>query len=220
MMSHARLAFCVVVCLASVAWAVLALFEQSVHINHRELVAAVRSGAKLPLRPTLTDAVARETRALALQPCGMALHRDRLLLLGYQSDAAMLSPDIAAADVVLTHTQAALAALLSCTPMDGKAWLDFAMLRIYREGFTPRAADAYAMSARVAPSESWLAEKRLFFALKFRPLLDAKARQVALRDLEVLKRAHPNRMSAVMKLAAVSSPEALQALFATHPPIP
>ena len=107
-----------------------------------------------------------------------------------------------------------LAAHLSCSPTDGKAWLDFATIDIYREGFTPKAAAAYRMSQRVAPGESWLAQKRLLFALQFHDLLTPADIRVAQQDIAVLKRAHPNRMKDVLTDAGIADEASLSALFA------
>lgn len=213
-MIPARLACCLALCLLSCAWATAALLAQSARLDHRGLVAAIRTGETLPENAGLDRAIATDERALRVAPCDIALRRDLLVLLAQQSDRAMLSPDISAADTALTRTQDTLAALLACAPMDGNAWLDFAKVSIFRQGFTAEAAGAYRMSATVAPGESWLAEKRLLFALKFRPLLDGKDREVARHDIAVLKRAHPNRMSAIMKAAKAETPDDLSALFA------
>jgi hypothetical protein len=171
------------------------------------------------MSPTeITSAIADYEHTTAALPCNAALNTELSLLRARHTDNAMLESDTTQADAALEQMQPQLGALLACTPMNGKAWLDFAILTTYNEGFTARARGAYAMSAYVAPGESWLAEKRLIFALKFRPLLDASARAVAVADLRVLEHAHPNRMNAVIKESEVSGAPELYALFAAKAP--
>ena len=87
------------------------------------------------------------------------------------------------------------------------------LFRSYREGFNKRSLNAYKMSQQVSPGESWLAEKRLLFAVKFRPLFDAPALEAARKDIATLERAAAFRLKNVFKAANVNSVEDLYALF-------
>ena len=212
-MSREKLSLWVVLSIISIVWASLALFADLTQRSHRDLVAALGTNPSSITLSDATAAIADIERALRVVPCNMPLSKQRVLLLAYVTDQLMRSGTLQQADDALDQTHVALKNQLSCTPMDGKAWLDFAIVTVHREGFSSAAAQAYAMSARVAPGESWLAQKRLEFALAFRPLLDASARQIAQHDIIVLQHAHPIRMQAILKIAGLESATSLQALF-------
>ena len=195
-------------------WVASVLIVDFARLDHRGLIQDIRAQESMPPLKMVQAAIVDYERGLRYVPCSAALHSERGLLLAYVADKAMASPDMDAADEALARMQEALSAQLACTPNDGKAWLDSAQMMIHREGFTERARAAYAMSAEVSPGESWLAQKRLLFALQFRLLLDAPSRAVAVRDITVLEHAHPNRINAVMAAANVDSAEALRGLFA------
>lgn len=212
-MSRARLAMFIGLCALSGAWALTALYGQWVRSSHQDLISEIRTGETNPEQATLDNAIGDYERAMALLPCSMAMHEDHLLLVAERSDAAMASPDVVEAGKALEKMQGAIAGLLMCSPANGKAWLDFAMINLFSEGFTKRSLAAYEVSGDVAPGESWLAQKRLFYALQFKDLFTPKARERALSDITVLERGHPNRIKAVMEVAKVDNPEALRALF-------
>lgn len=213
-MSRVRLAGFGPIAVLAVAWATLALLSQSIRSDHRTLLASLRAGTT-PLDAAVIDAaIARDQQLLSFAACDMELHQDHILLLSLRTDMALAEADTEQADPWLERTQQALGASLACQPADGKVWLDFATISALRDGFTPRAAQGVAMSARVTPRESWLARKRLFFALNFQPLLDADARAVARADLATLEIGHPIRMKDVLKASGASSKEALYAMFA------
>jgi hypothetical protein len=208
-MSAPRLAFFLSVSALALLWCAVALTVSGTRFQNRNVIEAIRDGKTLSTQ-MLNDAISSYASTTHMAPCNAGLHTDMALLLGAGADAV---DD----DAPLAHMQEELATHLSCSPTDGKAWLDFATIDVYREGFTNTALGAYRMSAQVAPGESWLAEKRLFFALQFRALFDAPAMQVARADIAVLKRAHPNRLSEVLKVADIKDTPALEALFATVP---
>jgi hypothetical protein len=216
-MSPRRLAFFLGLGALSLIWSVVALMASGTRFEYRNMIESIRTGDEPPRQQALADAIDAYTSAMHLAPCNAALHEDMTLLLGQDTDVAMAG-DAADEDESLKRTQDELAAHLSCSPNDGKAWLDFATIDIYREGFTKKALGAYRMSALVAPGESWLAEKRLLFALQFRPLLDEGAVKIARNDLVVLKRAHPNRMVGVVTAANLADEPALYAAFGAVPP--
>lgn len=212
-MSRAQRLVFTLLCVLSCAWAVAALWGQSVRLAHHNMLSAVHSAEGTITHEALTAAIDDYERALRILPCNAALHKDLGLLLAIEADAALDTPNTLDTDAPLKRMHDLMASQLSCTPHDGKAWLDFSTITMYREGFSDHALEAYKLSAQVAPGESWLAQKRLLFALESRPLLDAEAMAVARNDFAVLKRAHPNRMTAVLKASATESEEALAALF-------
>lgn len=215
-MSPRRLVFFLSLCALCLLWSTIALLVSGTRFEYRNMIESIRAGEKLPEAQALNDAIAAYSWAMGLSPCNADLHEDMALLLGQSTDDSM-NDEQADEDAALARTQEELAAHLSCTPADGKAWLDFATIDIYREGFTKRALGAYRMSALVAPGESWLAQKRLLFALQFRPLLTDEALAIAKNDLAVLKRAHPNRITDVIKRAGLTDEPALYAAFGATP---
>lgn len=214
-MSRTRLILCIVLSALAAIWSLGALYAHMVRLQHKEVVTAIRDGEALPDMQQLSGPIAAYHSANHLLPCTLALHEDLGLLLARKTDLALDGADLDQSAQTLDEMRHALIARLSCAPQDGKAWLDLATIDSVREGFTKRALQSFAMSARVAPGESWLAEKRLLFALQFRPLLDAQARTIAASDIAVLRRAHPNRITHVMEMAGVDSPEALHHLLET-----
>lgn len=206
-MSPRRLVFFLSVCALALLWSAVTLSVSGTRFQYRNVIESIRDGKEPPSAQVLSEVIASYASTMQMAPCNAGLHQDMALLLGQGADASD-------EDTPLKQIQDELATHLSCSPTDGKAWLDFATIDIYREGFTKRALGAYHMSALVAPGESWLAEKRLLFALQFRSLFDASAMNVAQEDLVVLKRAHPNRMGEVMKVAQVQDEAALYAMFA------
>lgn len=219
-MSRARLSFFIGLCLVAGVWATTALWAQYVRMDHRAMLLTIPVDETSLDRADLEEAIADYTRVMRVVRCHTALHHDRLVLLAKRADMAMTAADVNAMDAPLQATQHALAALLACTPHDGKAWLDLATMTTLREGFTDRALIAYQMSARVAPGESWLAQKRVMFALTFYPLFDAKAKTIARADLAVLERAHPNRLTAIVKQSQLESKAALYERFDATLPTP
>ena len=215
-MSSGRRVFLISVISLAFLWSAVTLLVSDTRFHYRNMIESIRAQDGVPDAEALEDAITAYRATLRLAPCNAALHEDMGLLLGQSADATMAQDNVDE-DVPLARMQDEVAAQLSCRPADGKAWLDFATLDIYREGFTPRALGAYEMSGEVAPGESWLAQKRLLFALQFRPLFDAKALGVARADLAVLERAHPNRMAAVMQAAEIPNKKMLYAVFDATP---
>lgn len=214
-MSVARRSLFVVICAVCCGWAALVFQAQTTRLDAQELLGALRQNKDLPEYPKLSDAIVAYRSATRLRPCDAALTRDLTLLHARASEEALFNADLDASDRALDDAQQTLERQLTCAPLDGKAWFDLAMLNAHREGITVRTLAAYRMSAQVAPGESWLAQKRLQFAITFRPLLDEAALDVVKRDLAVLALAHPMRLDAVMKATQLKSKDELHALFAT-----
>lgn len=211
-MSRGRIGFFTALCLLSGLWVVSALTVQYTRLEHRHTLTTIRAGTTPLAKPALRAAIDDYRTALRIAPCSTKLLRELNLLLGQHADNAIAAGQDEEAANALDAMQAGLGKLLACTPNDGKAWLDLAVINSYREGFTPYSLRALKMSAAVAPGESWLAQQRLYFSLKFRPLLDAEAIQIANRDLKVLERALP-RMSAILRATGLKKSEELYQLF-------
>ena len=216
-MSRLRLAFFAAVCLASFLWASQVFLGLSVRFAHQGLVETIRAGKRVTDEKRIAVALNDYANAVNSLPCNTPLLSDLALLRAYSSDMALESSE-EGGEAALNSMHAALTTQLKCSPRDGKLWLDLANIDTLREGLSTSARAAYGMSAKVAPGESWLAEKRLIFALNFQPMLDDSMRSVAQSDLAVLERAHPNRMTFVQKEAQVESPDALYALFSAKRP--
>ncbi len=212
-MTSLRFGFFVVVCTSALLWSAFVVAGQWLRFNSYPVIGGIRFQSDITSAETISRTLAAYDRMMRYVPCNLPLHDERLILLAHGLDTAMAADGAVDEDSSLKRMQDALAARLACNPTDGKAWLDWSIITTYREGVTPRSLTAYRMSARVAPGESWLAEKRLMVALKFRDVFDTESLAVARTDLDVLARAHPNRMTAVEQAAQVASADALKALF-------
>jgi hypothetical protein len=209
-----QITFFSLLCALSMIWALLALSAQLVHLEHRQLITAIQNNTMpAPKKQELDRAIASYEWIMHFVSCNAQLHNDLALLLTKNADLAVIASDAATEDKSLAKTLATLTSLLSCTPMNGKAWLDYAMLNTYLEGFNKRSLNAYKMSQQVSPGESWLAEKRLLFAVKFRLLFDAAALEAANKDIATLERAALFRLKNVFKAANINSVQDLYALF-------
>lgn len=212
-MSTARRTLFAALSLVCVVWSFAALYAQKIRLEHGNLIEQIRGEGSLPDMKVIDAAITSYNHAIDILPCNIPLHEDLALLLALRTDSVMQSPDINAEADALDTVHGALTNLLACSPTNGKAWLDLAMINVYREGFTKRSARAYIMSAKVAPGESWLAEKRLIFILPFVQLLDADGQRTITRDLATLEVAHSNRTDAVIAAAQVSSKAELLGLL-------
>lgn len=206
-----RLAFLSSLCVAAIAWAGLAIYAQYVQISHAKLLLTMDSEA--PALDVLDEAIESYENALRIFPCSVGLYYDLLRLTSFGADIVMAQPYADESDFYLAKTMEVLADRLSCSPTDSKAWLDYAMLNTYREGFTGTSLAAFKMSQKVAPGESWLAEKRIIFALKFYPLLDKAALQAARSDLTTLDRESQFRINYIVRTYNIKSEKDFRALF-------
>lgn len=219
-----QITFFILLCAISFIWAVIAISAQLVRLENHTIISAIYSNATpAPKQQDIEKAIASYEWIMHFVPCNAQLHKDLALLLTKNTDLAVSNSDAVAEDKYLAKTLETLASQLSCTPMDGKAWLDYATLITYREGFNRSSLSAYKMSEHVSPGESWLAEKRLLFALKFRPLFDTEALEATSKDIATLERAAPFRLSIIFKAANLNSVQDLTLLFkqptGTHAPL-
>ncbi|MFZ4125672.1 MAG: hypothetical protein ACOYJ2_06345 [Rickettsiales bacterium] len=217
-MSPSRLTLFAALAVACIAWSLPVMYAETVRLNHQSILQEIRDGKTLPKPAALNAAIARYDSAIGRLPCIMPLHEELGLLVALRTDSIMQSQDLNAQADALDAMDRTLTNLLVCTPTNGKAWLDLAMINVYREGFSKRSAQAYVMSGKVSPVESWLAEKRLIFILPFASLLDANGHKTITNDLATLDVAHPNHMSAVMAAAKVDSKAALASMLGQSNP--
>lgn len=216
-MSRKRLSVFLLAASVAVLWSAQALFTHVVRLENQPVLQAIRNGEKVSTRAVAASMAAYQS-ALKWSPCNASAQADLALLAAYEADRAMAKPEEVDEDAKLDALRKIVMARLACSPRDGKAWLDVAMLDVVRQGATPQTLAAYRMSALAAPGEAWLAKKRLEFALALLPLFSATEFEVARSDLATLERAHPNNMMAVQTAAKVESKEALYALFGAKAP--
>lgn len=214
-MQIARNIFFVVLAISSCIWAAMAITAQYVRLEHRSLIAEIRQNTAVVTLPELDTAIAKYEHALQFVPCNAGLYKDISLLTAYGTDIAM-AQNMEDDNYYLAKTLDTLESLVACSPMDGKAWLDIATLNNFYEGFTDNSLNAYKMSQRVTAGESWLAQKRLLFALQFLPLFDKEALAAARSDIATLQRAHPNHLTSILKAAEVKKVDELYGLFYSH----
>lgn len=207
-----RIAFLSILVVCALVWIALVLYTQYVQFSHRSLLTAIYGRSNDVTVENLDAAITDYTNTLRILPCSARLHSDVILLNTKAADIAMKEGIEEEYDFYLSNTLTALESLLSCTPADGKAWLDYATLNTYREGFTEQSLAAFKMSQSVTPGEAWLAEKRLRFALMFGPLLDEEAIKAVKSDFATLDRGAPFRLGLIMQ-ATGKSKEELYELF-------
>jgi len=201
------------VCMAASVWALLALYAQYVRLEHRNLLSQIEERKAAVALPKIEEAIADYEHAMRIVPCNILLHKDLALLAAQGADLAMTQPYGEDIDYYLEKTLNVLSSQLSCAPMDGKAWLEYAIINSHREGFTEHSLNAYKMSQRVTAGEAYLAERRMVFAVQFRPLFDAEAVAAARSDLVTLKRAAIFRMQNIIKAGGLKTEEEVYALF-------
>lgn len=198
-------------CVAAMVWAGLSMYVQYVQFRHTKLLMTLDS--EMPMLDALDDAIQSYQAALRIFPCNVALYGDVLRLTSFGADVALAQPYADESDFYLGKTMDVLTDRLSCAPTDGKAWLDYAMINTYREGFTDTSLSALKMSQKVAPEEAWLAEKRIMLALKFYPLLDKAAMEAARSDMATLSRESQFRINEIIRIYRITSDKDLRALF-------
>ena len=200
-MIRARVGLFSAVAMLCVLWSAQALLGHVVRLNNQPVLQVIRKGEVAPDRHDVAEAISEYQWAMKFAPCNAALHADLALFVAHEADAAMATADEKNGDAAIDAMQQTLLSRLACTA-----------------GASARAFSAYRMSALAAPGESWLAKKRLEFALTFLPLLTEKELAVARADLAVLERAHPNNMIAIQTAAKVENKQALYALFGATAP--
>jgi hypothetical protein len=98
--------------------------------------------------------------------CGDALTRSRLTVGLAAMAGALKGGDWTRIDAAETDALEIAGHRLSCNPLDGNAWLRYAMVEVDSSGPAPKAIEALRMSYRTAPDESWVIAARLPFATR------------------------------------------------------
>lgn len=128
-----------------------------------DLASSIEQGAN-PEADYLAGVVGADGFARDDDDCSDAVTRARLTV-GWAAINA-LTADAPLQQVVEAGATRAALRRLACAPLDGNAWLRYAM--IAERGGAPREAVAAALSAsyRLAPAEIWIVEPRLEFATR------------------------------------------------------
>lgn len=100
----------------------------------------------------------------ASSDCGNSFTRASLTVNLAALEAATKALDVSLADAAETNAIRAAEHRLECNPLDGSAWLHYAMLEARGKGPVASVVDALRVSYWTAPSEGWIIEPRLTFA--------------------------------------------------------
>ena len=96
--------------------------------------------------------------------CGDSFTRASLTVNLAALDAATTALDVPASDVAERNAIRAAKHRLACNPLDGNAWLRYAMVESKGAGPVRSVIDALRASYWTAPNEGWIIESRLPFA--------------------------------------------------------
>ena len=96
--------------------------------------------------------------------CGDSFTRASLTVNLAALDAATKALDVPASDAAERNAIRAAEHRLACNPLDGNAWLRYAMVENKGAGPVKSVIDALRTSYWTAPSEGWIIESRLPFA--------------------------------------------------------
>jgi hypothetical protein len=96
--------------------------------------------------------------------CGESFTRASLTVNLAALDAATKTVDVPLSDAAERNAIRAAEHRLACNPLDGNAWLRYAMVENKAKGPVESVVDALRASYWTAPSEGWIIESRLPFA--------------------------------------------------------
>ena len=128
-----------------------------------DLAASIEKGA-LPDADYLARFVGSNGLNRAAVDCGDPFTRASLTVNLAALDAATKGIDVPLADAAETNAIRAAEHRLECNPLDGNAWLHYAMVEARGKGPVASVVDALRVSYWTAPSEGWVIEPRLAFA--------------------------------------------------------
>jgi len=118
----------------------------------------------LPETDYLARFVASKGLDRASSDCGDSFTRASLTVNLAALDAATKTIDMPLADAAQANVIRAAEHRLECNPLDGNAWLQYAMVEARGKGPVASVVDALRVSYWTAPSEGWIIEPRLTFA--------------------------------------------------------
>lgn len=145
-----------------VATRALVLFAS--HADAFDLAASIERGGALPDATYLATFVKRNALDRAITDCGDSFTRASLTINLATMEAAGENDDAAATDVARTNALRAAEHRLLCNPLDGNAWLRYAMIKSRGGGDPASVVEDLRMSYWTAPSEGWIVEPRLVLA--------------------------------------------------------
>ncbi|MBV8474446.1 MAG: hypothetical protein JO234_13595 [Hyphomicrobiales bacterium] len=127
-----------------------------------DLAASIERGGESPDTDYLADFAKRNGVDRASEDCGDAFTRSRVTVSLAMVEAAA---ETAAAEAARQIALRSIEERLRCDPLDGNAWLRYAIMESRGEGRRlARVLDDLSMSYKTAPSEGWIVEPRLAFA--------------------------------------------------------
>jgi hypothetical protein len=154
-----------VVALGLVAQACLDLAALARSADARDLAASIERGIQ-PDPAYLARFVAADGPAVASGDCGDAATRSRLTIGLAALDAAERADDLSRRDAAVQDALDFAKLRLACNPLDGNAWLRFAIVESDAGGPSAEAVEALKLSYWSAPNESWVMAARLPFATR------------------------------------------------------
>jgi hypothetical protein len=153
--------FVIGVVVVSLSVRALVLFAS--HADIFDLAASIEKGS-LPDADYLAYFVGSKGLDRASTDCGDSFTRASLTVNLAALDAAIKAIDVPLADAAETNAIRAAEHRLECNPLDGNAWLRYAMVETRGKGPVASVIDALRVSYWTAPSEGWVIEPRLAFA--------------------------------------------------------
>jgi hypothetical protein len=155
--------------LFAIAAAVLVLATRALilfagHADLFDLAGSIEGGGELPDAVYLARFVKANGLDRATADCGDSFTRASLTVTLAMFEAAAAKNDAAMTDFARKNALRAAEHRLVCNPLDGNAWLRFAIVKSRGKGPMGAIVDDLRMSYWTAPSEAWIVEPRLTFA--------------------------------------------------------
>ena len=154
-----------VVSLGMVAQSCVDLAALARSADARDLAASIENGIQ-PDPAYLARFVAANRPADARGDCGDAATRSRLTIGLAALDAAASADDLSRRDGAVQDALDFARLRLACNPLDGNAWLRFAIVESDAGGPSAQAVEALELSYWSAPDEGWVIAARLPFATR------------------------------------------------------
>lgn len=129
---------------------------------HVDLARRIEEGAIVDLK--YLDAFDRrhpDDRLVSL--CDVRFRRARLTIELARLDLAVAEGDFTNLDLARERAMKAARRVIECAPLDGNAWLRYAMVETAAGGLTPAVREKFATADRLAPYEGWVIRARLPF---------------------------------------------------------
>ncbi|MGD0720280.1 MAG: hypothetical protein ABR970_04445 [Roseiarcus sp.] len=155
----------VVIAIGTLAQSISGLAAFARGADVRDLAASIETGAAVD-PAYLARFVADNGLGRPSNDCGDALTRSRLTVGLAAMAGAQKGGDWTRIDAAETDALEIAGRRLACNPLDGNAWLRYAMVEVDSSGPAPRAIEALKMSYRTAPDESWVIAARVPFATR------------------------------------------------------